>query len=155
VKGLVEREVKADQAVWTLGLRRASDDLADAHAKINADRDAVLTFLRKHGFKDEEIERQPTLTVDELAREYGPTKDADHLRYVVTTTLVANTDNPELERATLGQTDELLGSGVVLDGGGAGRANPRYILSRFNELRPGLRAEATKNARAIAGAICV
>lgn len=29
VKGLVEREVKADRAVWALGLRRASETLAD------------------------------------------------------------------------------------------------------------------------------
>jgi hypothetical protein len=39
VKGLVEREVKADEAVWTLSLRRASDNLKDAHSKISADRE--------------------------------------------------------------------------------------------------------------------
>jgi hypothetical protein len=46
VKGLVEREVKADQAVWMLGLRRASESLQDAHARISADRDAAVAFLR-------------------------------------------------------------------------------------------------------------
>ena len=71
VKGLVEKEVRADEAVWTLSLRRASDDLKDAHAKISADRDAVLAFLKKQGFKDSEITRQPTRTIDKLAREYG------------------------------------------------------------------------------------
>ena len=55
VKGLVEKEVPADEAVWTLSLRRASDDLKDAHAKISGDRDAVLAFLQKQGFKDSEI----------------------------------------------------------------------------------------------------
>jgi hypothetical protein len=45
VKGLVEREVKADQAVWTLGLRRASETLQDAHARISADRNTVMAFL--------------------------------------------------------------------------------------------------------------
>src|SRR5690242_3709780 len=59
VKGLVEREVKSDQAVWTLGLRRASETLPDAHARISADRDAAVAFLEKQGF----IERQPTRTV--------------------------------------------------------------------------------------------
>jgi len=33
----VEKEVRADEAIWTLSLRRASDDLKDAHAKISAD----------------------------------------------------------------------------------------------------------------------
>ena len=42
VKGLVEKEVKADQAVWTLRFRRASADLKEAHDKISADRDATL-----------------------------------------------------------------------------------------------------------------
>ena len=50
MKGLVEREVKSDQAVWTLNLRRASDTLADAQQRIAADRDASLAFLKKQGF---------------------------------------------------------------------------------------------------------
>jgi hypothetical protein len=151
VKGLVEREVKADQAVWTLGLRRASEDLRDAHSKITADRDAAVAFLRKQGFTDAEIERQPTRTVDKLAREYGQPQVADRFRYVVTTSVVVKTTNVELVRAALGSTEELLKSGVVLDGereGGA--ANPRYVVSRFNDLRPQLLAEATRNARATA-----
>ncbi|MDD4091868.1 MAG: hypothetical protein PHQ63_04865, partial [Smithellaceae bacterium] len=45
VKGLVEKEVKADQAIWTLNFRRAGEDLKDVHAKIIADRDATIAFL--------------------------------------------------------------------------------------------------------------
>jgi len=149
VKGLVEREVKADQAVWTLGLRRASETLPDAHARISADRDAAVAFLKKQGFPDAEIERQPTRTVDKLAREYGQPQASDRFRYVVTTSVVVKTANVDLVRTALGSTEELLKSGVVLDGereGGA--ANPRYIVSKFNDLRPQLLADATKNARA-------
>jgi hypothetical protein len=150
VKGLVEREVKADQAVWTLGLRRASETLPDAHARISADRDAAVAFLKKQGFPDAEIERQPTRTVD-MAREYGQPQASDRFRYVVTTSVVVMTANVDLVRTALGSTEELLKSGVVLDGereGGA--ANPRYIVSKFNDLRPQLLADATRNARATA-----
>jgi hypothetical protein len=45
VKGLVEKEVRADESVWTLSLRRASDDLKDAHAKISAEDDTRLQQL--------------------------------------------------------------------------------------------------------------
>jgi uncharacterized protein len=151
VKGLVEREVKADQAVWTLGLRRASESLQDAHARITADRDAVVAFLRKQGFPEGDIEGQPTRTVDKLAREYGQPQVADRFRYLVTTSVVVRTANVDLVRTALGATGELLRAGVVLDGerdGGA--ANPRYVVSRFNDLRPELLADATKNARATA-----
>ena len=151
VKGLVEKEVKADEAVWTLSLRRASDDLKDAHNKISADRDAVLAFLQKRGFKDNEIARQPTRTIDKLAREYGQPQTNERFRYLVTSAVVVRTPNVDLVQKSLGETEELLRGGVILDGereGGA--ANPRYVVSKFNELRPQLLADATKNARTIA-----
>lgn len=150
VKGLVEREVKSDQVVWTLGLRRASETLQDAHARISADRDAAVAFLKKQGFPDAEIERQPTRTVDKLAREYGQPQPSDRFRYVVTTAVVVRTANVDLVRTALGMTEDLLKAGVVLDGEREGAANPRYVVSKFNDLRPQLLAEATKNARATA-----
>jgi hypothetical protein len=150
VKGLVEREVKADQAVWTLGLRRASDALPDAHQKISADRDAALAFLKKQGFTDAEIERQPTRTLDKLAREFGGQPN-ERFRYVVTTALVVKTANVDLVRTASGATEELLKGGVILDGGNeGGPANPRFVVSKFNALRPQLLADATRNAREIA-----
>jgi len=40
---------------------------------------------------------------------------------------------------------------VILDGQpDGGTANPRYVVSSFNDLRPQLLADATKNARATA-----
>jgi uncharacterized protein len=150
VKGLVEREVKADKAVWTLGLRRASETLQESHARISADRSAVVDFLKTQGFADAEIEQQPTRTVDKLARDYQP-QGGDRLRYVVTTSVVVRTPNVDRVRAALGSTEELLKAGVVLDGEReGGGANPRYVVSTFNDLRPQLLAEATRNARATA-----
>ncbi len=151
VKGLVEKEVRADEAVWTLSLRRASDDLKDAHAKISADRDAILAFLQKQGFKETEISRQPTRTVDKLAREYGQQQGSERFRYVVTSAITVRTPNIDLVQKAIGSTEELLKAGVVLDGEREGNAaNPRYVVSKFNDLRPQLLAEATKNARSIA-----
>jgi hypothetical protein len=147
VKGLVEREVKADQAVWTLGLRRASETLQEAHADQRRS-DAVVDFLKQSA--DAEIEQQPTRTVDKLARDYQP-QGGDRLRYVVATSVVVRTPNVDRVRAALGSTEELLKAGVVLDGEReGGGANPRYVVSTFNDLRPKLLAEATKNARATA-----
>jgi hypothetical protein len=151
VKGLVEREVKADEAVWTLNLRRAGEDLREVHAKLSADRNLVLAFLEKNGFNENEITRQPPRTVDRLAREYGPQAPSDRLRYVVTASLIVRSSNIELVQKSLGSIEELFKTGVFLDGEGeGGAANPRYVISKFNELRPQLLADATKNARSIA-----
>jgi uncharacterized protein len=151
VKGLVEREVKSDQAIWRLDLTRASNDIRDAQGKISSDRDAVVTFLQKQGFKGGEIAREPTRTIDKLAREFPQPQGADRLRYIVATSLVVKTSNVDLVSSALGATEALLKSGILLDGGREGAvANPRYLVSKFNELRPQLLAEATKNARATA-----
>ncbi len=146
VKGLVEKEVKADQVVWTLRFRRASEDLKDAHGRISADREAAFAFLKNQGIKDEDISRQPTRTIDKLAREYGQTQGTERLRYVVTSSLVVTSANVDLVTKALGATEELLKAGVLLDGQ-EGPANPRYVITTFNALRPQLLADATKNAR--------
>lgn len=148
VKGLVEKEVKADQAVWGLRFRRASDDLKDAHSKISFDRATAITFLKKQGFNDDEITIHPTRTIDKLAREFGQGQGSEKLRYVVSASLLVVTKNVDTVIKSLGATDELLKSGVVLDGQAeGGTANPRYVITTFNALRPPLLAEATKNAR--------
>src|SRR5258706_13707078 len=49
VKGLVEREVKADQAGWTLGLRRASVNPQVAHTRLSADREPAGDVLLQPG----------------------------------------------------------------------------------------------------------
>lgn len=149
VKGLVERDVKSDEAVWTLNVRRTTDDLRQGQEAVAADRDAVMAFLRRQGFKDSEISRDPSRTIDRLAREFGG--DArPQFRYVITTAVVVRTSNVDLVRSSLGSTESLLKAGVVLDGEQQGPANPRYVVSRFNDLRPQLLAEATKNARVVA-----
>jgi hypothetical protein len=111
-----------------------------------------LGFLKKQGFKDAEITRLPTRTIDRQAREFTPGgQTSERFRYVVTTSVVVRTPNIDLVQKTLGSTEELLKSGVVLDGEREGNfANPRYVVSRFNDLRLQLLAEATKNARSIA-----
>ena len=104
VKGLVEREVKADQATWRLGLRRAGGDLRDVQARLSADREAAVAFLRKQGFTDEEIGREPVRALDKRARDFDQPQGADRLRYVVTTSLVVKTDKVDLIRATRGSS---------------------------------------------------
>jgi len=107
--------------------------------------------LQKQGFKENEIARQPTRTVDKLAREYGQQQGAERFRYVVTSAITVRTPNSDLVQKAIGSTEELLKAGVVLDGEREGNAaNPRYVVFKFNDLRPQLLAEATKNARSIA-----
>lgn len=151
VKGLAEREVKADQVIWKLPFRRAGDDIKDVQSKISRDRDAILAFLQKQGIAEDEVSRESTRTIDKQARDFLPPQSANQLRFIASSSLVVKTSNVDRVRAAIENTDELLKAGILLDGTQEGSpANPTYLLSKFNELRPQLLAEATKNARATA-----
>src|SRR5690606_41461441 len=56
VKGMAERDVEADLAIWPLRYVAASDHLEQAQADIQRSRDAVGGFLGKHGMTPEQIE---------------------------------------------------------------------------------------------------
>src|ERR1700690_3053946 len=45
VRGLVERKVKSDLALWQLTYKEAGDDLAALYAKTESDKKTVLQFL--------------------------------------------------------------------------------------------------------------
>lgn len=61
VRGLVERQVKSDLAIWPLSFKEAGDDLAAVYGRTDTDKNAILQFLSQQGIKQEEIELGRTL----------------------------------------------------------------------------------------------
>src|SRR5688572_15456398 len=55
VKGLSEREVDADLAVWPLSFSAVNDQLAALHGELERGKGEVFGFLRKAGFGDDEM----------------------------------------------------------------------------------------------------
>src|SRR5690242_21628808 len=70
VKGLVERKVKSDLAVWPLTYKEAGDDLSLVYAKAESDKKAILEFLAGQGIQVSEIELGVIRVVDTQANEY-------------------------------------------------------------------------------------
>ena len=64
VKGLVERKVKSDLAIWPISYKEAGDDLASLYAKTEADKKTVLQFLSEQGIQSSEIELGVVRVVD-------------------------------------------------------------------------------------------
>src|SRR5881394_3685719 len=64
VKGLVERKVKSDLAIWPLSYKEAGDDLASVYAKTEADRKTILQFLDQQGIQPNEIELGMVRVID-------------------------------------------------------------------------------------------
>ena len=56
VKGLSEREVVADLAIWPIIIKATGNNLTEVNTKIEEDRDKVIKFLVEQGFKENEVE---------------------------------------------------------------------------------------------------
>lgn len=144
VKGLAERDVKSDFAVWTLAFRRADNDFARVQQALTADRERVLAFLREQGFSADEIDARPLQVQDLLAREYGPEQVA--LRFNGRAQVVVKSARVDLVAQASNRVDPLIEAGIQLGGEGMDGA-PLYQLRGFNDIKPQLLEEATRSAR--------
>jgi hypothetical protein len=153
VKGLAERDVKADLAVWTLSFTATGADISAVSATSERDRELVRAFITKSGFIDREIVPLATRINDQFAFAtlMGPPNVEASRRYVITAGFEIRTTKIDAVREASQMTSELIRQGVVLDGhqDGSG-ANPAYLFTRLSDIRPAMLAQAAKSARALA-----
>lgn len=145
VKGLAEKNVESDFAVWTLGFRRGGNAFDAVQKALAGDRDAVVAFLKARGFKDEEIEVRPLGVQDLFAREYGSGNQP--LRFNGTGQVIVKSPRVAEVQAAALAVDPLIQAGVQLGGEGPGAGGPQFQLRGFNDVKAPLLAEATRNAR--------
>jgi hypothetical protein len=147
VKGLVERKVKSDLAIWPLTYKEAGDDLATLYAKTESDKKIVLGFLSDQGIQSSEVELGVVRVVDTQAQEYGGGNRAPH-RYIVEQRITVRTSRVDPVAAAAQKTILLLQKGIVLSGNpGEGLI---YKFTGLNSIKPDMITEATRNARAAA-----
>ncbi|MBS0513721.1 MAG: SIMPL domain-containing protein [Proteobacteria bacterium] len=144
VKGLAERDVKSDFAVWTLSFRRAANEFAAVQQALTTDRERIVAFLRGQGFTDAEIEPRPLQVQDLLAREYGSERVA--LRFNGQGQVTVKSSRVDAVALASNKVDPLIEAGIQLGGDDAG-GGPRYQLRGFNDIKPKLLEEATLSAR--------
>lgn len=148
VKGVTERPVEADLAVWPLTVVASENDLAKAHAQLKSSVQAVTGFLTANGIASEQIHAQGFSVIDNDANPYGGGGPRQGNRFVIRQTLVIRSGDPGVVLAASGNVADLVASGVVLQGGNAYDAiNPLFIFTRLNDLKPAMIAEATARAR--------
>lgn len=152
VKGLAERDIKADLAIWTLSFSSSGADISAVSAASEHDRDLVRAFIAKSGFTDREIEPLPTRINDQFANRTAPPNLEAARRYTITAGFEIRTTKVDAVREASQMTGELIRQGVVLDGYAIenGMANPAYVFTRLGDLRPTMLAQATRSAHALA-----
>lgn len=147
VRGLVERKVKSDLAIWPLSYKEAGNDLALVYARSEADKKAILEFLEQMGIQSSEIEVGVVRVVDTQASEYGGTNRAPY-RYIVEQQITVRTSRVDQVAAASQKTSQLLQKGIVLNSDRGGSLT--YKFTGLNSIKPDMITEATRNARAAA-----
>jgi hypothetical protein len=147
VRGLAERNVKSDLAIWPIDYKEAGDDLTSVYSKTEADRKVILQFLGEQGIQPSEIELGVVRVVDTQANEFGGVNRAPH-RYIVDQQITVETSRVDQVAAAAQKTLTLLQQGIVL-GGNSGQG-VAYKFTGLNSIKPDMITEATRNARTAA-----
>ncbi len=148
VKGLAEREVAADLALWPLRFVTTGDDLSVAQAEITKDTRSVYTFLARHGVDTTAVQLLALEVSDAQANRFP---ERGGTRFVIQQTVMVRSDKPQVVLAASQRVSGLVSAGVILSSSGEyGVGGPTFVFTRLNQLKPAMVAEATANARAAA-----
>jgi len=149
VKGLSEREVKADLAVWPIHITLTANDLNTLNENIQKQLDQVYNFFIAQGFEQDELTRGSTNIRDVRADPYNTNSINAPFRYLAKSEFTVRTnDVGKLQRA-LSESLELMSQGILLGSKNSWRPI-EYVFTGLNELKPSMVEEATKNAREVA-----
>ncbi len=146
VKGLAEREVPADTAVWPIAFSEAGPDLPALYQTLQDKNAIIIEFLKAQGFKAEDISVSAPSITDRQAQDYGNAELANRLRYTGKSVITVYTRQVDAVRRAMPELVVLGGKGIALNTGDY-ENRPRFLFTGLNALKPAMIEEATRNAR--------
>ena len=147
VKGLSERDVPADVAIWPLQINVADNDLTSLVATVEKQKAMVIEFLTTRGFAENEITVGAPAITDKQAQAYG--NDPIRFRYLAQQVVTVYTKKIDAVRAANRELLELGKAGVVFSQENY-ELKTQYLFQGLNQIKPAMVEEATRNARVVA-----
>ncbi|MBN1158817.1 MAG: SIMPL domain-containing protein [Bacteroidales bacterium] len=145
VRGLAEREVMADHIYWPIAFVVTDNDLAQLNEKIENNRQIIVEFLLKQGFRQEEMAFSSPSVVDVNAQLYGMDRQYP-FRYLGKGVVKLNTENVNLVLTAADNSVSLLSEGIVLNSDEYQNVIT-YSYKGLNSIKPEMIEEANLNAR--------
>ena len=142
VKGLAERDVVADTAVWNIKINGVGGDLAELQQRIDNNISQIHSFLIDSGFSASDIQNLRVQVRDK----YAGYSDAELKnqqndgRYVIETGVKVRSNNVELVDAVSRRMGELVRQGITITEDYAG---PIYIFNGLNDIKISMIEQAT------------
>ena len=142
VKGLCEREVKADNVICPFAYKEGGDDLQQLYKTIERKNGIIIDFLKAAGINEEEISVAAPKVVDTRTEWSG---SQNRYTYIVTSVVTVCTDKVDEIIDLQSQQGELLQKGIATTSGW--EFPTVYSFTKLNEIKPSMIETATKNAR--------
>lgn len=143
VRGLSEREVKADLVTWPISYSVAGNNLQDLYRQVNKYNGTITNFLTSNGIDKDEISINPPDTYNATSNQYR--SSSFNFDYAINCTVTVTTKKVDLVRKLLNRQSELLNEGIAFS-----NSYINYQFTGLNSIKPEMIAEATRNARAAA-----
>ena len=144
VKGLAEREVAANLAIWPVVFSVSGNDLSALQARLESDAAKVEAFLGGRGFAAEELSRSaPRVTDSAPSGAFEGRLPSE--RYQVEATVTLRTPRVDDARVAMERSGDLVREGIRLLR--SWEYNTQYFFTDLETVKPEMIAEATRDAR--------
>lgn len=147
VKGLSEREYKADIVIWPIQYQALANDLQSLYDSLERDSKIITDFLLLQGIEKKAITVSQAFVQDKIAQSYNNQKVA--FRYSANQSITVYSKNVQKVREVMKKISSLGKKGIAFSGNEYD-SRVDYIFTRLNEVKPEMIEEATTKARIVA-----
>ena len=145
VKGLCEKEVKADKVIWPVVYRVMANDIQTVYDQTDRNNAEIIAFLKAGGIDAAEITVSVPEISDKYATEYG-SNDRTY-RFIAKNVITVCTSDVDAVLALMSSQSDLLKKGIVIGGSNEWENPVEFKYEGLNEIKPEMIEEATRNAR--------
>ncbi|QNH99439.1 SIMPL domain-containing protein [Shewanella algae] len=147
VKGLAEREVKANVAIWPIRFNEVDNDLNTLYQTVQQKTDKVTAFLEQQGFNKDEISVSLPSIEDRQAQGYVDPNVK--YRYAARVTVSLYTHQVDLLLESRNKLLALAKEGIAIASQDYD-SRTEFLFTELNSIKPAMVQEATQNAREVA-----
>lgn len=145
VKGLCEKEVKADKVIWPVVYKVMANDIQSVYDQTDGNNAVIIDFLKSGGIDASEITVSVPEISDKYASEYGSNDRA--FRYIAKSVITVCTSDVDKVLALMSKQSVLLKKGIVVSGNTQWENPVEFKYEGLNDIKPEMIEEATMNAR--------
>lgn len=147
VRGLAEREVDADLAVWNMSFLMGENSLESMQKSILEKTEVIKKYLIKHGLEESDFTVKPAAITDNSLNSYMDQTKITY-KFVAQQTILVRSGKIEAVKSANADSLELVSAGIAVSQDYDSKVS--YEFTKLNDIKPEMIAEATKNARTAA-----